>query len=64
MNTTFEYKEKTLPSGDIITMTALTRDHPPNRPWEVTCWPAEGNHRWTVYFATKEEAEVEYRRFD
>ena len=38
---------------------------PPGRPFEVGCLTADGEEiRWVVYFATLEEAEKEYIRFD
>lgn len=57
-------KEKTLPSGEII---ELTRDpNYPDKPFAVVNWePGElGDCRWWVNFATLEEAEVEYAKWN
>jgi hypothetical protein len=57
-----QYKEKELPSGEIMVLTSKG-DHP-RKPWQVACWAADGEHRWSKDFATQAEAEAEYVRFD
>ena len=58
------YKERQLLSGEIITLTDEADVKHPTKPWQVTCWDAVGEHRWTKDFATLKKAEAEYVRFD
>lgn len=59
---TKEYKEHTMPSGEIISMDMINNH--PTKPWNVSCWMPDGEQRWSIDFATREEAEKEYIRFD
>lgn len=56
------FKEHTLPSGNIISLSS-EGDHP-TKPWQVVCCEESGEVRWSKDFATQEEAEAEYVRFD
>jgi hypothetical protein len=58
------YKEHTLPSGEVIWLTDQIQYLNPRKPFEVGCAQEDGEVRWTVYFATIEEAEKEYVRFN
>lgn len=57
-----EYKEHTLPSGECICMD-YDETFSKIKPWVVFNVLGE-EVRWQVSFATKEEAEKEYIRFD
>ncbi len=55
-------KEHTLPSGEIIWLTS--EGSHPLKPWQVQCISTDNEVRWSKDFATEEEAEAEYIRFD
>lgn len=55
------YNEHALPSGEVLTITS-EGDHP-NKPWQVTCWAADGEHRWTKDFDNELDAQAEFVRF-
>jgi hypothetical protein len=55
-------KEHTLPNGEIIWMTSVGDN--PNKPWQVMSIATDGEVRWCKDFATQDEAEREYVRFD
>ena len=58
------YKEHTTPSGEVIWLTDKIKYPKPGKPYEVGCAATDGEVRWVVYFATLEEAEKEFVRFD
>lgn len=55
------FKEVTLPSGEIISLT--NQGACDTKPWNVSCWDTNNECRWSKDFVTEEEAEKEYKRF-
>lgn len=56
-----QIKEKVLLSGESLTMTF---DDGRVKPYDVNCWDIKGNNRWNVSFKTRDEAEIEFRRWE